>query len=150
MTSPAEPIVVEIRSATPRDVVAIAALDRMSHRRPDSPRRWLSRVAKRSDWVVIVAERRPDAAIIGYGAMMLTTDTQVMSEVTVEESHRRRGVGRKIMQVLLRHPYGDSAVIQVSDLDVAGVEFLRSCGFALARDAHYIPGAVVFSRWRTA
>lgn len=89
--------VTTVRPMTPADVLAVAALEERYQPRP-----WSQDVLRdeleldNRTYLVAVADE-----IIGFGGVMVVGDEAHVTNLLVAESHRRRGLGRRLLRELV-------------------------------------------------
>ena len=94
-------------------------------------------------WVVVADL---DGASIGYAVLMTTADTADVQRVAVAEAHRRRGLGRQLLDALLSEAARRGCrevLLEVAATNRPAIALYQSAGFVeIARRPRYYAGSV--------
>lgn len=89
---------IRIRRMRPRDMAAVMAIETASYTVPWSEATFRGLI-HRSDADVVVAEA--EGELVGYAAAWFVADQAELGNVAVAESWRRRGIGARLVAVVL-------------------------------------------------
>ncbi len=123
-----------IRQMTHEDMPAVIALEKAAFRNPWSPE--LLRRELDHDWSTILLVEEPQPAggrlLLGLAIFWIVQDEVHVLNVAVAPEHRRRGVGRVLMdEVLARGQYRHCvlATLEVRQSNEAAIGLYKSLGF---------------------
>jgi ribosomal-protein-alanine N-acetyltransferase len=116
----------------PMAVQEVAELERID--RESFPTPWpeaeFRRFIERDDAVAIAA--RSGERSVGYGVMLFEWDSAHVLKLVVDAPHRRRGIGRTLLDSLVKTASDSGAekiVLEVRETNLAAQLFYRACGF---------------------
>ena len=123
-----------IRQMTHEDMPAVIALEQAAFRNPWSPE--LLRRELDHDWstILLVEEPRPlgSRLLLGLAIFWIVQDEVHVLNVATSPEHRRRGVGRAVMDEVLargRHRRCSLATLEVRRSNEAAIGLYKSLGF---------------------
>jgi len=92
---------------------------------------------------VLVAEDRAGHAVLGFAAVQYGWRALVIESIVVHHEHRRRGIGRALVEHIKRlgvgHPSADVLRVDTGDSMDYAQRFYESCGFEVGgRVSHYL------------
>jgi [ribosomal protein S18]-alanine N-acetyltransferase len=123
-----------LRQMTQEDMPAVIALEKSAFRNPWSPE--LLRRELDHDWstILLVEEPQPDGSrvLLGLGIFWIVQDEVHVLNVAVAPEHRRRGVGRVLMDEVLargRQRRCALATLEVRRSNEAAIGLYKSLGF---------------------
>jgi [ribosomal protein S18]-alanine N-acetyltransferase len=123
-----------IRQMTHEDMPEVIALEQAAFRNPWSPE--LLRRELDHDWstILLVEESLPTGGrcLLGLAIFWIVQDEVHVLNVAVAPEHRRRGVGRAVMDEVLargRHRRCSLATLEVRRSNEAAIGLYRSLGF---------------------
>ncbi|WP_224249193.1 ribosomal protein S18-alanine N-acetyltransferase [Hyalangium gracile] len=123
-----------IRQMTHEDMPAVIALEQAAFRNPWSPE--LLRRELDHDWstIFLVEEPQPGGSrkLLGLAIFWIVQDEVHVLNVAVAPEHRRRGVGRAVMDEVLargRHRRCTLATLEVRRSNEAAIGLYKSLGF---------------------
>lgn len=119
-----------IRRATLEDLDAVEAMERRVFPTPWSRTALIPELRRGPAKLPLIAE--VDGKAVGYALVWVIRDELHLVTLGVEAAHRRRGVGRALLEAILAHPVARNA--QTMTLEVrmgnrAAREFYRDAGF---------------------
>ncbi|MFL5349877.1 MAG: ribosomal protein S18-alanine N-acetyltransferase [Hyalangium sp.] len=124
----------QIRQMTHEDMPAVIALEKAAFRNPWSPE--LLRRELDHDWstILLVEEPHPGGGreLLGLAIFWIVQDEVHVLNVAVAPEHRRRGVGRVLMDEVLargRHRNCALATLEVRRSNEAAIGLYKSLGF---------------------
>lgn len=100
-----ERAVISVRPMAVEDVIAVTALEAKHQPKPWSEDVFREELAG-PNRIYLVAE---DETILGFGGVMVVGDEAHVTNLLVEETSRRRGLGRRLMVGLIRAAVADGA-----------------------------------------
>lgn len=130
----ARPLV--LRDARPSDLPFVLAIERASFPVPWSDRAFRA-LLHRSDARVIVADDGGD--VLGYAAVWFAEDEGELGDLAVAPDHRRRGVGRRLLEACLeeaRRRGIERFFLQVRESNTAARRLYASQGFRTVGRRH--------------
>ena len=116
-----------------RHLRGVLRIEQEVNPRPWSLSLFMSELRYRESRIYLVARTGLD--IVGYAGLMLVAGDGHITNVGVEESHRRHGVATRLMLVLARRALAEGAValtLEVRMSNIAAQELYRRFGFAPA------------------
>ena len=123
-----------IRQMTHEDMPAVIALEKAAFRNPWSPE--LLRRELDHEWstILLVEEPQPDGSrqLLGLAIFWIVQDEVHVLNVAVAPEHRRRGVGRAVMDEVLargRQRRCTLATLEVRRSNEAAIGLYKSLGF---------------------
>ena len=123
-----------IRQMTHEDMPAVIALEKAAFKNPWSPE--LLRRELDHDWSTILLAEEPHAngnrELLGLAIFWIVQDEVHVLNVAVAPEHRRRGVGRVLMDEVLargRHRHCVLATLEVRRSNEAAIGLYKSLGF---------------------
>lgn len=120
---------VRFRSARPADLPRLVRIERASFPLPWSETAFRS-VMRREDGRVIVAQR--GGSVVGYAVVWFAADEGELGDLAVAPDHRRRGVGRALLEEALEEARvrgADHLFLQVRESNEAALRLYDSAGF---------------------
>ncbi|MFA9446150.1 ribosomal protein S18-alanine N-acetyltransferase [Egicoccus sp. AB-alg6-2] len=140
---------VEVVPAMPADADAVRALPGLG----DSTRRLVDADLGRDDRCCLVARTVTSHLIVGFAAGLLALDEGHVLDVAVATDHRRRGVGARLVDELIRrlHTRGAAAVtLEVRRSNEAALSLYRQLGFVVegVRPRYYPDGEDALLMWK--
>lgn len=119
----------QVRQMTMHDCKQVAAIEAASFSVPWSLEAFTDTVEK-ENWRYFVAEE--DGEILGYCGFLFVLDEAEIPNVCVKESARRRGVGRQMMDTLIKEA-SDLGIcrllLEVRESNIAARTLYKSLGF---------------------
>jgi ribosomal-protein-alanine N-acetyltransferase len=123
-----------IRQMTQEDMPAVISLEKAAFKNPWSPE--LLRRELDHDWstILLVEDPKPDGTkeLLGLAIFWIVQDEVHVLNVATAPEHRRRGVGRAVMEELLargKHRRCVLATLEVRRSNEAAIQLYRSFGF---------------------
>ena len=124
----------QLRQMTHEDMPAVIALEKAAFRNPWSPE--LLRRELDHEWstILLVEEPQPGGSrnLLGLAIFWIVQDEVHVLNVAVAPEHRRRGVGRLLMDEVLargRHRLCTLATLEVRRSNEAAIGLYKSLGF---------------------
>jgi GNAT superfamily N-acetyltransferase len=128
---------VEFRFAKVEDAETLGALNALlirdeGHRNSMTVPQFVERMTEwlRSEYEAAVVEEC--GAIVGYALFRRDADHVYLRQIFVQTENRRRGIGRSLIQWLVRNAWQDAPRVRIDVLvgNEAGLHFWRAIGFA--------------------
>jgi ribosomal-protein-alanine N-acetyltransferase len=123
-----------IRQMTQEDMPSVISLEKSAFRNPWSPE--LLRRELDHDWSTILLVEEPllggSRCLLGLAIFWIVQDEVHVLNVATAPEHRRRGVGRAVMEEVLargRHRHCSLATLEVRRSNEAAIGLYRSLGF---------------------
>ena len=131
---------IRVEAMRRRHLRGVLRIEQEVNPRPWSLSLFLSELRFRDSRVYVVAREGNDT--VGYGGVMLVVGDGHITNLGVEESHRRRGVATRILLVLARRAIAEGAValtLEVRMSNTGAQELYRNFGFTPAgvRKSYY-------------
>lgn len=124
----------QLRQMTHEDMPAVIALEKAAFRNPWSPE--LLRRELDHEWSTILLAEEPQPSgsrnLLGLAIFWIVQDEVHVLNVAVAPEHRRRGVGRVLMDEVLargRHRLCSLATLEVRRSNEAAIGLYKSLGF---------------------
>ncbi len=89
-----------IRKALPEDATAIAEIDRICSVRPWNEQQFREEIEFPQAYTCVCESE--DGAVTGFATMQTAAEFAHINEFAVHPDHRRRGLGRRLMEDLIR------------------------------------------------
>jgi GNAT superfamily N-acetyltransferase len=128
---------VPIRFATVEDAQALGALNAQlirdeGHRNSMTVPQLVERMAGwlRGEYEAVVVEER--GTIVGYALFRRDADYVYLRQIFVRTENRRRGIGRSMLQWLVKHAWQAAPRVRIDVLvgNADGIRFWKAIGFA--------------------
>jgi len=125
----------------PRHVLSAAAIERDATPSPWSETQIAAELAKPSALFFVLEE---EGAVLGFGGIWLVGAEAQLAEMAVRRDRRRQGVGRALLDALLRRAKEDGAramTLEVREGNAAARALYASAGFReTSRRPHFYEG----------
>lgn len=122
---------VRLEPMRPADVDAVAAIEAGWQSRPWSPEVFRAELG-RDDRAYVVAHDPAGGAVVGYGGITVAAGEAHVMTIAVAPSHRRRGVGRRLLVALVRAARERDATgvtLEVRESNDAALRLYEQVGF---------------------
>lgn len=136
MQAPQRRPVVELRPMRPRDLSEVAAIEADVQSRPWSEEVFREELAREDRVYLVALGQRPGLVgrrpVVGYAGALLGAGEAHVLTVAVAEGHRRRGIGRALVDALVRAVRAQGAVgvtLEVRESNDAALELYERLGF---------------------
>jgi len=135
---------VKTREATAADAAALVALNHAFNHLEVSPEHVIVRLTEAGTETVFVADDGPDIA--GFACLQVTRSVcydhprAELTELYIAPDHRRRGVGRALVEMVVQAAKEAGAaeiVLATSGDNEAARRLYQACGFASEGDVYY-------------
>ncbi len=120
-----------VRRMTSRDTEAVSRLEAQIFSQPWSEQGFLDALA-REDVIFLVAES--EGRTLGYCGMYCALDEGEITNVAVDADFRGQGVGRRLMEVLLKEAQDDgihTVILEVRVSNEAAIHLYQQLGFEI-------------------
>jgi ribosomal-protein-alanine N-acetyltransferase len=126
------------------DVPSLVGLEARCYSHPWSPRMFEEAVRAAPGRVLVLRARRPDGGvgILAYCAFQAAGGEAEIHNLAVDPGHRRRGLGRRLLDLALARAArrgARSVVLEVRESNQAALRLYRAMGFATVgvREGYY-------------
>lgn len=131
---------IRITQMTAADVPQVHALEALCFTAPWDIASYYQEVANPSACYLVA---RDDEQVTGFGGMWIVADEAHIATLAVHPDYRRRGLGRRLMHVMLqvaRYRGATTVTLEVRAGNIAAQHLYTSLGFLpIGRRRHYYP-----------
>ena len=124
---------IRCREMTGSDLKQVAAIERETFSEPWSEESFLSSLLS-PDTLYVVAARGDEEEVVGYAGLLCSFENADITNVAVRMSDRRNGIGRRMMEELIRAGQERGVrnfALEVRKSNTAAVELYRQMGFEI-------------------
>ena len=129
---------ISFREMTPEDAEAVERIEKASFAVPWSRKSFWEEAANERTCYLLALD---DGEVIGYAGTWILDDEAQITNVAVEPDHRRKGVGMKLMDALIREAKKRGATrmtLEVRPSNTAALALYEKFGFVdCGRRPHY-------------
>lgn len=138
-----------LETARDEDLASLLSLERESYSHPWTPKHFRDSLASTGAFCVVLRARAPEsreaASIVAYCMAQIVLDELHVHNLLVRPGERSRGVGRRLLRIILEVAAGRGArvaLLEVRQSNWPALQLYRSLGFeavALRRDYYERP-----------